>query len=136
MVTEFISLSPEAPLDRAVEALLRTTQHEFPVVDSSGSLAGILTRDDIIRGLRESGPQAIVASVMHRDVHLVQHNASFDVAFRHMQECQCPALGVVNGEGQLIGLITPEAISEMMMIRSVMPRDGKPSWRQDQSAKA
>jgi stage IV sporulation protein FB len=104
------------------------------VVGSSGSLMGILTRDGIIRGLRESGPQASVASVMHRDVPVVQHNASFDQAFRLMQECHCPGLGVVNGEGRLVGLITPEAISEMMMIWSVMPRDGKPSWRQDQSA--
>jgi Zn-dependent protease/CBS domain-containing protein len=136
MVTQFITLPPEAPLDRAVEALLRTTQHEFPDVDPAGGLAGILTRDDIIRGLRESGPQTAVADVMHREVPLVQHNACFDEAFRLMQECQCPGLGVVSGERRLVGLITPEAISEMMMIRSVLPHDGTPSWRKEGSAAA
>lgn len=136
MVTQFLTLPPEAPLDRAVEALLRTTQHEFPVVDLSGRLTGILTRDDIIRGLRESGPQTPVSAVMHREVFLVQHNASFDEAFRLMQDCQCPGLGVVNGEGRLVGLITPEAISEMIVIRSVLPRDGKLSWRKEESPAA
>lgn len=136
MITQFITLPPEAHLDRAVEALLRTTQHEFPVVDPSGSLAGILTRDDLIRGLRESGPQGAVADVMHREIPLVQHNASFDEAFRLMQECECPGLGVVNGEGRLVGLITPEAIGEMMMIRSVLARDGAPSWRKEESEAA
>lgn len=136
MVTQFITLPPEASLDRAVEALLRTTQHEFPVVEPSGRLAGILTRDGLIRGLREFGPQAAVGDVMHREVPLVQYNASFDEAFRIMQECQCPGLGVVNGEGRLVGLITPEAISEMIMIRSVLPRDGSPSWRKEEAAAA
>jgi Zn-dependent protease len=61
MVTHFVTLPPDARIERAVEALLRTTQHEFPVVDASGGLAGILTRDDIIRALRETGPGAASA---------------------------------------------------------------------------
>lgn len=133
MVTHFVSLPPDARIAQAAEALLRTTQHEFPVLDDSGRLAGILTRDDIIRGLREAGADAAVAGVMHREVPVVHHAASFDEAFRRMQECQCPGLGVVDGRGQLVGLVTPESVGEMMMVRSVLPRDRAPSWRQPES---
>jgi len=136
MVTQFVTLPPQAPLDHAVEALVRTTQHEFPVVDISGALAGILTRDDIIRGLQTSGPQGAVADCMHRDVPLVRYNASFDDVFRQMQSCRCPGLGVVDGQGRLIGLITPEAIGEMIMIRSVLPNGSAPSWRKSASTAA
>ena len=60
MITRFESLSPMSRLDDAVQALLRTTQHEFPVVDGGGRLRGVLTRDAMIRGLREQGPEAPV----------------------------------------------------------------------------
>ncbi len=133
MVTHFLTLPLDARIDQAVEGLLRTTQHEFPVVDASGRLASILTRDDIIRGLRETGPGGAVADVMHREVPVVHRGASFDEAFRRMQECQCPGLGVVDGRGELVGLLTPEAVGEMMMVRSVLPRDVTPSWRQSES---
>ena len=129
MITRFVTLPPEARLDQAVDALVRTTQHEFPVVGPTGELLGILTGDNLIRGLREQGPEAPVSAVMHREVPLVRHNASFDQAFRMMEECRCPGLGVVNQSGKLVGLITPEAIGEMVMIRSVLPHNGEPSWR-------
>jgi len=41
-----------------------------------------------------------------------------------------PGLRVVNGAGQLIGLITPKSIGEMLMIRWVLPRDVTPARRQ------
>lgn len=129
MVTRFVAFPPEARLEQAVDALVHTTQHEFPVVDAKGTLVGILTRDHLIRGLQAGGAQALVSTVMHPDVPVVRENASFEQAFRLMQDCRCPGLGVVNQAGVLIGLITPEAIGEMMMIRSVLPRNGAPSWR-------
>jgi CBS domain-containing protein len=40
----------------AVQALIHTTQHEFPVVDGAGRLRGVLTHDAMIRSLMEHGP--------------------------------------------------------------------------------
>jgi len=129
MRTRLLALPPDAPLQRAAEALVRTAQQEFPVVEASGQLSGILTRDDIIRGLREGGLS--VGEVMHRGVPVVGDRECFDRAFRLMQECGCPGLGVVDDRGQLVGLITPEAVGEMMMVRSVLPRGAAPSWRRE-----
>src|SRR6476620_6253896 len=61
MTTDFIALPPNAPLVQAVEVLRRTRQAEFPVVGPSGELRGILTRDDLIRGLHSATPEAEVA---------------------------------------------------------------------------
>jgi hypothetical protein len=45
-----------------------------------------------------------------------------------MQEKRLPAVGVNDGAGRLIGLITPENIGEMMMIQAARPerRAGAP----------
>ena len=57
MVTQFQTLPIHATLNEAVEALLRTSQHEFPVIDELGKVRGILTRDDMIAGLRRSATE-------------------------------------------------------------------------------
>ncbi|MBI5688391.1 MAG: site-2 protease family protein [Verrucomicrobia bacterium] len=129
MVTNFVTLDDRATLADAVEALLRTSQHEFPVLDGRGQLAGILTRDDMIAAFRRNGPTQPVTEVMHRRVPSVVADAPFDEAFRRMQECECPALAAVDGGGRVIGLVTPENIGEMMMVHSVLPKGGVPSWR-------
>ncbi len=58
MVTRFESLSPASTVGDAAECLIRTTQHEFPVVDGGGRLRGVLTRDAMIQALRAHGPDA------------------------------------------------------------------------------
>jgi CBS domain-containing protein len=44
MITRFERLGPQATIGEAAELLLRTTQHEFPVIDGGGRLRGMLTR--------------------------------------------------------------------------------------------
>jgi stage IV sporulation protein FB len=122
MITRFETLPADARIDQAVEALLRTTQHEFPVTDPSGRLTGVLTRDGLIRALREMGPETPVSVAMHPDVPTVHNSASFDEAFRLMQECGCPGVGVIDASGRLVGLLTPENVGEMMMVRTALAR--------------
>ena len=122
MVTQFQALPLNASLNEAVEALLRTSQHEFPIVDELGKVRGILTRDDLIVALRKSGADTPVSEVMRVDIPSVHHSMLFDRAFSLMQECGCPALPVLDSAGRLIGLFTPENVGEMMMIESALAR--------------
>ena len=64
MVTHLVRLPPDATLEDAVEALLRTSQHEFPVVDNDDRVLGVLTRDDLIAALKRHGPETPVVKVM------------------------------------------------------------------------
>lgn len=129
MVTEFVSLGEGDTIDDAVEALLRTSQQEFPVLDARGGVVGILTRDPMIRALRESGPETPVVEVMQACRQAVHPQDHFEGAFRLMQENACPALPVIDGAGRLVGLVTPENIGELMMVRSILKDGERPAWR-------
>lgn len=122
MVREFRTLPEGATLEEAVDALLATSQHDFPVLDPSGDVAGILTRQDLIAALRKSDPSIRVGDVMRRDIPIVTTGTRFEEAFRIMQECNCPAVPVLDGMKRLVGLLTPENVSELMMVQSARPR--------------
>lgn len=116
MITHFETLGPQSTVDDAADALIRSTQKEFPVVDGSGRLRGVLTRDAMIRALREQGPQTAVIEVMQPDVPTVEARSKLDAALKLITTAQAPAVGVVDAAGRLVGLLTPENVGELMMI--------------------
>jgi Zn-dependent protease len=120
MVTQFQTLPLHATLNEAAEALLRTSQHEFPITDETGKVHGILTRDEMIAGLRKSGAETPVTDVMRADIPAVPESMLFDRAFALMQECRCPALPVLDSASRLVGLFTPENVGEMIMVQSAL----------------
>ncbi len=106
MVTQFRTLPLDADLNAAVEALLRTSQHDFPVVGPAGEVRGLLTRDDLLIALRKSGPDTPVREVMRVDVPTVHESMLFERATAIMQESNFPALPVLDNSGRLVGLFT------------------------------
>jgi Zn-dependent protease/CBS domain-containing protein len=122
MVRDFRTLPEDATLPEAVDALLATSQHDFPVIGENGSVAGILTRHDLIAALRKNDPTIRVGDVMRRDIPTVTTGTRFEDAFRIMQECNCPAVPVLDSMKRLVGLLTPENVSELMMVQSALPR--------------
>jgi Zn-dependent protease/CBS domain-containing protein len=119
--TRIESLSTAATVEDAVERLLRTSQHDFPVVDGAGALRGVVTRDDMIRALRAHGPDTPVLEVMRQNVPVLHHRQPLDEALRAMQEGRHPAVGIVDASGRLVGLITPENVGELMMVQAARP---------------
>lgn len=132
-VTRFDALSPSSTIEDAVESLLRTSQHEFPVVDGAGRLRGVVTREDMIRALREQGPDAPVLDVMRRDIPVMHHRQPLDEALRVLQGGKFPAIGVADADGKLLGLITPENVGELMMVQAARPPRPPPAnpWQRD-----
>ncbi len=123
MVTQFAILPADATLGDAVEALLATSQHEFPVVSADGRVLGILTRNQMIRSLRDQPDAARpVGEIMQRDVPSVLPDVPFESAFAQMQAAKFPALPVVNRAGTLVGLLTPENVGELLMVQAVLPK--------------
>jgi Zn-dependent protease/CBS domain-containing protein len=130
-VTRFESLSPVSRFADAVQALVRTTQHEFPVVDGAGRLLGVLTRDGMIRGLMEHGPNVAVTDIMTHDIPVVQPRQSIEDAIQLLQEKGALVVGVVDSFGRLVGLITPENIGHIMTLHAARPRrpTAMPRWQ-------
>lgn len=124
MITQFEVLGPQSSLDDAVETMIRTSQKEFPVVDGGGHLRGILTRDALVMALRNHGAASPVIEVMNAEVPTIHYRQPLEAAFRKLNEAKAPALGVLDGNDRLVGLLTAENIGEMMLVRSVQPE-----WR-------
>ncbi|HLK80499.1 MAG TPA: site-2 protease family protein [Xanthobacteraceae bacterium] len=125
MVTRFATLTGNEHIDAAVETLLQTSQTEFPVVDSSYRLIGLVGRAEIIRALRELGPSAPVSDVMVKDIPTIERSHRLEEAFRLLQEKSVPAVGVVDYAGRLIGLVTAETVGEMLMVRKALPEGAR-----------
>ncbi len=122
MVREFRTLLENTTLQEAVDALLATSQHDFPVVNDAGNVVGLLTRQDLIAALRKNDPALRVGDVMRRDVPTVTTGTRFEDAFRIMQECNCPAVPVLDRMKRVVGLLTPENVTELMMVQSATPQ--------------
>ena len=122
MMTQYATLTPDAPVEDAVQTLLRTSQNEFPVIDHAGTLAGVLGRSDLIRALKQHGPDARVAEAMASDVPTVSYRSPLEEAFRLLQERSAPAVAVVDGAGRLVGLVTHETVGEMLVLQEAMPK--------------
>ncbi len=126
MVTRFDTLNHRATLDQAVDALLGSSQHEFPVLDDDGGFAGLLTKHDLLVALRKAGPETVVSEVMIRGLPTLVPHMSLDHAFSKIREANVSALPVVDNLGQLVGLFTTENVSELIMVQSAL---GKKSRR-------
>jgi Zn-dependent protease/CBS domain-containing protein len=122
MMTQYATLKPDAPVEDAVQTLLRTSQSEFPVVDLAGKLVGLLGRNDLIRALKQRGPDARVADAMTTTVPSIGHRQHLEDAFRILQEKSAPAVAVVDAAGRLVGLVTPETVGEMLMLHQALPK--------------
>jgi len=119
MLTDFKTLSPRDSLSQVVALILAGSQHDFPVVDANGRVAGILERDAFMRALTQHGQSASVMDFISTDLPEVDSYEMLEMALMKLQETGTKTLPVTHG-GQLVGLITAENITEYLMIRSAL----------------
>lgn len=115
-ITSFATLDQRATVSDAVEKLLATTQHEFPVIGDEGELRGVLTRDGIIQALASSGQRTSVLDVMLKDVAVLNSHAPLSEAVELLHRSGQPLVGIVDAERRVVGIITLENLAEFMMV--------------------
>jgi len=126
MMTRFATILVHARLEQAVQMLLEADQKEFPVVDNEGRIEGILSRDNLIAGLSQRGPQSTVAEAMTPRVPSLHPGQSFDEAVNRLKASGVPALPVLDDSGRLVGLLSLENVAELVLVRrAVGQRAGK-----------
>jgi Zn-dependent protease len=121
MVTDFRTIPIHATLSQAVDLLLSGEQREFPVVDNLGRTEGILTRDNLIRGLNQRGPNSTVAEAMTANVPTVSPTTGFQEALDRLRSSGLPALPVIEQNGSLVGLLTLDNITDLLLVRRARP---------------
>jgi Zn-dependent protease/CBS domain-containing protein len=120
MMTRFSTLQRADSLGRAADLLLAGTQSDFPVMEGD-EVAGILTRQRLIRALARGGREPYVSEVMTPAPEPVSPTTPLDEALRTMLADGAPFLPVYAEEG-LCGLLTRENAAELVMVRSALAR--------------
>jgi Zn-dependent protease/predicted transcriptional regulator len=127
MMTRFRTLGAQDPLAKAVQELLAGSQQDFPVLENNQPV-GILRRNDLVKALSEGRREAVVTEAMCHDCETVDEAAPLKSAVEAMHARQCATMPVVAG-GRMVGLLTLENISEMVMVNAAMKTNGAPHSR-------
>jgi Zn-dependent protease len=115
-------LSAGDTLATAAELTLTTAQADFPVVDArDGRPRGLLTAQDLLRGLKSEGEAGRVDNVMHTQFATAMADEPLFEAQQRMEKAGARALPVVDAQGDLAGLLTAEDVNEAYRLLTVTP---------------
>jgi stage IV sporulation protein FB len=120
MVTDFKTLAAGQTLRDAARLVLSGSQRDFPVLDGK-AVVGILTRDVLVSALAADGLDGLVGQAMAGTFETADPREMLESALARLQAGTCPVLPVVR-EGELVGLLTPENVTEFLMIRGALRR--------------
>ncbi len=113
------AVHPEDPLSRAVDLMLEGFQSDFPVCEED-RLVGMLTRTEVLRGLKEYGPQVPIRAVMLREFPVAgPEDDLFDIQQR-MSEAGAEVVPVVDA-GTFLGLLTRQDLEEAYRLVTAYP---------------
>lgn len=118
MMTRFRTLAAQDPLAKAVQELLAGSQQDFPVLENDQPV-GMLRRNDLVKALSEGRHEAVVAEAMCRECETVGEAAPLKGAVEAMHARQFATMPVMGG-GRMIGLLTLENITEMIMVNAAL----------------
>ena len=102
-----------------ITLILATPQKDFPVVQGS-RVVGILPSRELMVALQEQGSDALVESVMRRDFLLLDANEMLETALARMHVAECCMTAPVMQRDTMIGLLTAENVSELLLIVSAL----------------
>ena len=118
MITDFHSLSPENTLAEAIDATLKGSQKDFPVIDQE-KIVGVLMQKDLLRALAQRGPGVSVGDVMQREFETADASEMLETALQRLASCACNT-ALVASRGQLVGLVTMDNIGEFMAFQGAI----------------
>ena len=113
------TLHPSSTLRDAVNLTLTSFQSDFPICDGE-KLVGILTHSQLVEGLNKHGPEALIGTIMNREVEGVEPGEGLFQAQQIMAESRLDALPVVMG-GMFMGLLTSRDLNEIYRLASSSP---------------
>ncbi len=119
MIREFHTAQAEDPLSKIADWILAGSQTDFPVVNHSGELIGMISIHDLFESLRKHDPSTPARLVMRSDYEEVGPDQWLEPSLMRFQEDPVITIPVVEG-GCVVGLLTMENISELVKIRQAL----------------
>jgi Predicted transcriptional regulator, contains C-terminal CBS domains len=118
LMHQFTTLSPHSTLGEASEALLNGQDTTFVVLDN-GKPIGLLTVNEIVKGLAESGTRVQISAFMKRDFLIVSPDVKlFDLLMELTEKGETAAV-VVEGDSH-VGLIDRQNLQERILIEQAL----------------
>lgn len=112
-----VNLYSSERLSRAVDLIMNSYQTDYPVLDLSGKFIGVLTRPQLIQGLRDAGPEARIVDFMTPadKVPVVAPSDTLAEAWERMAAAGSRVVAAKRGS-QFLGLITLEDMNEVFQV--------------------
>ncbi len=116
LITAYEAVAPEETLETAGNAIIRTTQSEFPVLGPNKRFLGILTRQAVLSESEPKRRATRVETAMVTDIPSVRLDDPMETVLDVMASGNPPAVAVTNPAGVFVGYITRENIGEWFVL--------------------
>jgi IMP dehydrogenase len=110
MISEPVTLPPDAPVARALELMREYRVSGVPIVDADGVLVGILTNRDL--RFEDDATQPVSALMTSRNLITAPVGTTIEEAEEILHRHKVEKLPVVDADGRLRGLITVKDIQK------------------------
>jgi Zn-dependent protease len=121
LMREYRKVESGETLGTAVKMLLNGQNKSF-VVTQDGLVTGILSRDEIIRGLSEKGEDQLIGNIMNRQIIRLDADMPLEEAYLKSREHSTDLMVVVQND-QIIGTIDTENILEFIMVQTARKKN-------------
>jgi Zn-dependent protease/CBS domain-containing protein len=113
------TVTPYHNFGQVLDSVIHGYQEDFPVVDESGRLLGIVTRNEILAAAHSPNRYGTVRELMKTDVPTISPHADlFADGYRTLQESGSRALPVVES-GELVGMLTVDDVGQASLLRDL-----------------
>jgi Zn-dependent protease/CBS domain-containing protein len=113
------TVTPYHTFGQVLDSVIHGYQYDFPVVDESGDLMGMITRNEIMAAAHSPERYSSVRDLMKTDFPTISPDADlFTDGARILQESGLRALPVVRA-GNLVGMLTMDDIAQAALLRDL-----------------
>jgi stage IV sporulation protein FB len=113
------TVTPYHNFGQVLDSVLHGYQEDFPVVDESGNLVGIVTRKEILAAAHSPDRYATVRDLMKTGVPTISPDADlFTDGYRILQESGLRAIPVTEN-GELVGMLTMDDVGQASLLRDL-----------------
>ncbi len=115
------TVTPYHTFGQVLDSVIHGYQEDFPVVDESGKLVGMITRDEIMRAAHSPERYKSVRDLMKTNIPTISSRADiFDEGLPTLQQSGLRALPVTE-DGELVGMLTIEDVGQASLL-GTLPR--------------
>ncbi len=115
---DYAKLDEEDTLGKAAEDLVQISDRGF-VVTSDGNYSGILTRNDLIKGLSNHGRDGLVKEVMSTELERIDAELPLFEAYVNLRKSRLEILPVMKNE-EFAGILDLENINDFLLIQKAV----------------